>query len=381
MKGSRVQDARVEDYMTRDPVTATPDETLGDVLSRMRSHDIHELPVLENRRLVGLVTMWSLMRRKDAPPGTKVRTVMSTSPAVAPEEDIPTVAAKLISTGYRAVPVLRDHRLQGILSRTDITRAIAESEEFDRVRVGEVMTPNPITVGESDTAAQATKVIQSLGERSVPVVDAKGRLVGVIGLKDLAELFGRSKRRPGSGERASEKGKLSVPVKSLMNEAPVTAPAEATVRAAAELMLRSNVSSVVVPDQGKPVGVLTKLDLLESVAAVREREEVLVQISGLEEQPEVYDSLYDVIQKGMRKIGAIVTPRTLTIHVQTYKAEGDRSKFSLRCRLATTHKMYYVNHHDWDLAVAAVGLMDQIEKLVIREKERRITQKKRHHLP
>jgi len=379
MKRSRIQDLRVGAYMTRDPVTATPDETLAEVLGRMRSHDIHELPVLEDRRLAGIVTMWSLMRRKDAPPGTKVRTVMSTPPVVGPEEDLPAVAAKLISTGYRALPVVEDQRLRGILSRTDITRAIADLEEFEAIRVGDVMTPNPITVDEDDTAAQATKVIQSLGERSVPVVDKEGRLVGVIGLKDLASLFGRSKTRARS-DLGGEKEKLQVPVKSLMNDVPVIAPADETLRAAAQLMLRSSVSSVIVPHDGKPVGILTKLDLLETIAALQAREELLVQISGLEEQSDVYESLYEMIRKGMRKISAIVTPRTLTIHVQTYKAEGDRSKFSLRSRFATTHKMYYVNHHDWDLATAVTGLMDQIERLVIREKERRITQKKRHHL-
>ncbi len=380
MKRSRVQDLRVGDYMTRDPVTATPDETLAEVLGRMRSHDIHELPVLEDRRLAGIVTMWSLMRRKDAPPGTKVRTVMSTAPALSPDDGLPAVSAKLISTGYRALPVVEDQRLRGILSRTDITRAIADLEEFEAMQVGEVMTPNPIAVGEDDTVAQATKVIQSLGERSVPVVDNDGRLVGVLGLKDLAGLFGETKTRAKSGVLAGEKERLRVPVKSVMNDAPVTAPAETSLRAAAQLMLRANVSSVIVPRDGRPAGILTKLDLLESVAAFEEREELLVQISGLEEQPEVYEALYDIIQRGMQKINQIVTPRTLTIHVQTYKAEGDRSKYSLRSRFATTHKMYYVNHHDWDLAAAVTGLIDQIEKLVVREKERRITEKKRHHL-
>ena len=381
MNRSRVQDLRVKDYMSRDPVTATPDETLAEVLGRMRSFDVHELPVLEGGHLTGIVTMWSLMGRRELPPTTKVRTVMTTAPAVGPEDDLPTVAETLISTGYRALPVVDRKRLEGIISRTDITRALADLEEFDAIRVGDVMTPNPIVVSEDETVAHAAKVIQSLGERSVPVVDASRRLVGVIGLKDMADLFAETKTRAHFGERAGEKEKLRIPLKSIMNDAPVTASEGTSLRAAAQLMLKANVSSVIVPGDGEPAGVLTKLDLVESLAGFKEREELLVQISGLEEQPEVYEGLYEQIRKAMRKINHIVTPRTLAIHVQTYKAEGDRWKYSLRCRFATSRKMYHVNHYDWDLPTAVDGLMEQIERLVIKQKERRITERKRHHLP
>ncbi len=367
--------------MSRDPITATPDETVGEVLGRMRTNDIHELPVLEDGHLAGIVTMWSLMRRKDVPPTMKVRTVMASAPAVGPDDDLPSLAEQLIATGYRALPVVEKKRLVGIVSRTDLMRAIGDFEEFEAIRVGDVMTPNPIVVPEDETVAQAAKVMLSLGERSVPVVDAEGRLVGVVGLKDMAELFAEPKTRARPGDRAGEKERIRVSVKSIMNDDPVTVSADTRVRAAAQTMLRRNVSSVIVPADGKPAGILTKLDLLESLAGLKEREELLVRISGLEEQPEVYEDLYDRIRKAMQKINHIVTPRTLTIHVQTYKAEGDRSKYSLRSRFATAHRVYHVNHFDWDLGAAVDGLMDQIERLVVKEKERRITEKKRHHLP
>lgn len=381
MKRSRVPDLRVRDYMSREPVTIAPEETVAEALGRMRARDVHELPVLEDGHLVGLLTMWSLMRRRDVPPTTKVRTLMTNAPVVGTDDDLASVAEKLIETGFRALPVVEKKRLVGVVSRTDLARAIAGLEEFDAVSVGEVMTPNPIVVPQDETVAQAAKVIQSLGERSVPVVAADGRLVGVIGLKDMAHLFAESKSRAQTGDRAGEKERMRVLVKGIMKDAPITAPPGTTVRAAAELMLRHDVSSVIVPRDDRPVGILTKLDLVEGLARLKEREELLVQISGLEEQPDVYDDVYDRIRKGMRKVAQIVTPRTLAIHVQTYKAEGDRWKYSLRSRFATAHRMYYVNHYDWDLLAAVDGLMDQIERLVIKDKERRITEKRRHHLP
>src|SRR5207249_10758731 len=74
MKRNKVQDLRVSDFMSTDLVTASPDETLGDVLGKMKSNDIHELPVIERKKLVGVVTMRELMRRRNRPPATTVST-------------------------------------------------------------------------------------------------------------------------------------------------------------------------------------------------------------------------------------------------------------------------------------------------------------------
>src|SRR2546425_5561474 len=79
----------------------------------------------------------------------------------------------------------------------------------------------------------------------------------------------------------------------------------------------------------------------------------------------------------MRKISNVTTPRSLTVHVQAYKAEGDRAKYSLHARFQTAHTMYYLAHFDWDLNLAMAGLMDLLEKQVLKAKERRGTDRPR----
>ena len=135
---------------------------------------------------------------------------------------------------------------------------------------------------------------------------------------------------------------------------------------------------MIIVEQDAPAGVITKLDFAELLVGRKEREEVLVQISGLEdEQPDVYEALYDIIRKTMHKISNVTTPRSLTVHVQAYKAEGDRAKYSLHARFQTARKMYYLAHFDWDLNLAMAGLMDLLEKQVLKAKERRVTDRRR----
>lgn len=383
MKRNKVQDLTVSDFMSTGLVTAVAKDTVGDVLAKMKANDVHEVPVVENKKLLGVVTMRELMRRKSLPPSTKVSTVLQAAPDIAPDTPLPEAAEKMISAGFRTIPVVKDRKLVGILSRTDLVRAMADARSLQGLSVREFMTPNPQCVAGDDTVERAVQIMRALGERSIPVVDRNRRLKGVIGMKDVAGLFARPKVRIRQHEFVTDKEKLSVEVKGLMHYPPVTVGPDADVHRAAELMLRHNISSVIVAEDDEPVGILTKPDLMHILAGFRERgQQLFVELSGLEDEPsDTYDAMYDLIQREMKRIAQITTPKTLSIHVQKYKPEGDRWKYSLRGRFATAHRMYYANHFDWDLQITLSGLLDGLYRRIVKEKERKITEKKRHHSP
>src|SRR5207302_1889235 len=233
MKRNKVQDLRVSDFMTTDLVTVAPDDTIGDALGKMKTHDVHELPVLERKRLVGVVTLRELMRRRNLPPTAKVSTVLQVPPELTPDTLLPEAAEKMISTGFRAIPVAKGKSLVGILSPSDLVRALVETKALEGVVAKDFMTPNPQAVAENDTV---------------------------------------------------------------------------------ELMAKNHISSVVVTEKDEPVGIITTQDLMQFLAALREREQLYVEISGLEDEPpEAYDDIYAVIQKEMRRIAELVEPRTFAI--------------------------------------------------------------------
>jgi len=346
----------------------------------MKSNDIHELPVLDRKRLVGVVTMRELMRRRNLPPNTKVSTILENPPEITPETPLPEAAEKMISAGFRAIPVMKGKGLLGIISRSDIVRALVENRALEGVRVSEFMTPNPQAVAEDDTVDHAVQIMRSLGERSVPVVDKNRHLRGVVGLKDIVDLFAQPKVREQYGDRAGREEKIALEVKSVMRYPPLTVGPEADVQRAAELMAKNHVSSVIVTENDEPVGIITSQDLMAFLAGLREREQLFVEVGGLEDEPkDTYDEIYEVIQKEMRRIAPLVQPRTLAIHFQKYKPEGDRWKYSLRARFTTSHRIYYAHEFDWDLRVALTKLLDTLYKRIVKEKERKVTERKRHH--
>ena len=378
MKRNKVQDLRVSDFMTTDLATVAPDDTIGDALGKMKSQDVHELPVLERKKLVGVVTLRELMRRRSLPPETKVSTVLQVPPEITPDTPLPEAAEKLISTGFRAIPVSKGKALVGIISRSDLVRALVETRALEGMLAKDFMTPNPIAVAENDTVEHAIQIMRSLGERAVPVVDKNRHLKGIVGMKDIADLFAQPKVREQYGERAGREEKIVLEVQSVMHYPPITVGPDTDVHHAAELMAKNHISSVVVTEKEEPVGIITNQDLMQFLASLREREQLFVEISGLEDEPpEAFDEIYDIIQKEMRKIAEFVEPRTFAIHFQKYSPEGDRFKYSLRARFTTAHRVYHAHHFDWDLHAAVKGLMEILHKRIQKEKERRIAERKR----
>lgn len=106
--------------------------------------------------------------------------VMTTAvTTIAPEASIPAAARLLAENRISGVPVLRpDGGIAGVLSVYDL---LAKSGETVR----DVMSCDVVTVLETAPIGSVRAVLVSQRLRRVPVIDAEGRLVGIISLGDL----------------------------------------------------------------------------------------------------------------------------------------------------------------------------------------------------
>lgn len=139
------------DVMTPDVVTVQLDTPLEQILSLMLDRHISGIPVMDGESLVGIVTEGDLLRRVEiatephrsrwvealsgATPlaaeyarthGRKASEVM-THGVISVEDDTPLadIVRVLESRRIRRVPVVRDRKLVGIVSRANILRALA----------------------------------------------------------------------------------------------------------------------------------------------------------------------------------------------------------------------------------------------------------------
>jgi CBS domain-containing protein len=79
--------------------------------------------------------------------------------------------------------------LQGIFTERDLLmRVFGENRSMD-TPVGELMTPNPCTARLDETVADVVKKMRNGGHRHLPVIDAKGQLIGVLSVKHIVHFL------------------------------------------------------------------------------------------------------------------------------------------------------------------------------------------------
>jgi CBS domain-containing protein len=76
----------------------------------------------------------------------------------------------------------------GVLTDRDIVVTVVARQLDPRAfRVEDVMTREPVVVGESDSVAKALESMNRIGVRRLPVVGTRGQLVGIISLDDVID--------------------------------------------------------------------------------------------------------------------------------------------------------------------------------------------------
>ena len=133
------QSLAVRDCMSIDPITVGPQDSLQAVVDLLRRRDVRSVPVMENKRLIGIVT----------------------------DRDVRQVAP--------AYPLFRDE---------DEIRRYTE-----RLTVTAAMTADPMTIAPDAPLVEAAKILETYRISSLPVVDRGGKLVGLLSVTDLLRVF------------------------------------------------------------------------------------------------------------------------------------------------------------------------------------------------
>lgn len=158
---------RVRDSMTRDVVTLGPEASAAEAWAVCNDNDIRHVPVVEEGRLVGLVSDRDLRdvrggggdRESDTPRWVRLGDMMSRNVVtIHPLDTIEHAAREIYDRKIGCLPVVADGQLAGIITSADMMRALIELVgAHGKGSWVEVEVPN-----EPGTLAGVTDVIRDL---------------------------------------------------------------------------------------------------------------------------------------------------------------------------------------------------------------------------
>jgi acetoin utilization protein AcuB len=192
----------VRERMTANPIVVTPDTSFEDALQLLREKKIRRLPVVDkNGNLVGIVVEKDLLYASPSPATSlsvfeihsllaklKIKDVM-TKRVITVGEDCPLEEAARIMVEHKigSLPILRDRKVVGIITETDIFKVMTEALGGSCTQCVRATVRVP---EEKGALAQLAGEIAKLGGNIVSVVtfgmsDASHRelTLKVVGLK------------------------------------------------------------------------------------------------------------------------------------------------------------------------------------------------------
>jgi len=137
---------KVETIMIKNLITLGPESTVAHAVEIFKSKRIHHIPVVDEGRLVGLITthdLWNKFVSPDAFGTTVIKDIMSKKLVkLEPDDKVGTAAELLLDRRFHALPVVDDGKLVGIITSYDVLRYEFKREYRNPILYTEVFELN-----------------------------------------------------------------------------------------------------------------------------------------------------------------------------------------------------------------------------------------------
>jgi len=257
----------VRDLMHPGVFTCQPNATLGQVAVLLTQHKVHALVVPDPEgRPLGIISDYDLLAGEwlsvDDESLSTMRKLtahdLMSYPVDTVDANMPLkeAARTLIEEDVSRLLVTENGKPVGVISTTDFVASIAREEVPKRETVADVMSDAMLVCRGKTPIISAARTIMEAGWRSVLVIDAKGKPLGVVSGKDLMPFV-----ENGIDENLT--------VRDVMHPA-FTIHINASLREAADLMIQKHHHRLIVVDDEDPdafpLGVISSFDIVAEMA-------------------------------------------------------------------------------------------------------------------
>ncbi len=255
---------KVREIMTTDIISVDKDQDLKHVMDLMRKHEISKIPVVEEKKLVGIITDYKIAMklgsiRKKGIPASRLHAssvVEKNIATVTSDTPIASVLRMVGEPGPTMLPIVDADDLVGVLTKADLLPLVSGNTP-----VSDIMVSPVITVSSEDRVVHARRVMIDSNVARLPVVDS-GTLVGIISDVEIAFALAEIKRISlGRQKRHLEE----LYVGDTMKTPVIWTTGSVTVADAAKLMMRHAVGALPIIEANTLVGIITRTDLLQTV--------------------------------------------------------------------------------------------------------------------
>ncbi|QKR00327.1 CBS domain-containing protein [Metallosphaera tengchongensis] len=364
------------ELMISPSLVAKSDDKLKDILNKMKEVNQWVVPVVYNKRLVGILSFKELIKRR-VNLETRVANVTSPVISLSKNDDFAKVVVKFYSTKARAIPVTDNSRnLVGMITREQVLSYLISNGHLDSGTARGYMSSPPVILGPEDSIAKARWTMVRDNITRIPILSDK-KLVGIVTTRDIVNaLYTPLSERKRASILSEEERIMASPVKDIMVTNVITVNGKDGLRTVAEKLLKNKISGAPVMEGEVVVGVISGVDLIRSLESKFHLSMPIEAklTTGLRNK-ELKAQLDGVLERYLSKLEKFVDVDNFKVSFKEEASSQGRPLYKVSVNVATKIGNFIANESDRDPVAAVKRAVDTLEQRLIK-KLKRIQEKK-----
>ncbi|MGC8478914.1 MAG: CBS domain-containing protein [Candidatus Micrarchaeia archaeon] len=326
--------------------------------------------VMKEGEYLGIIDSRSISRSGLTLKGASASKFAEKTPKISDTTSIDDLIYYFYKTRRKALPYFSGGKIKGILSRSTLLKMLLSLHALKGIKAEDAMSSPIVAIDANASIAQARAAMKDNKiNRLLVLRDSKP--VGLLTNHDLSLKYASPVERLPE-MKTTKYSPSNIRLFDIIEANPVSVNANDELAEAVRQMVERSISSVLVQKGGKPIGMLTVFDVLESLVARRQVSEKKVFISGLDNYTYDYgDDLNETLNAFVSKLEKMKSIRVnyITLHIKRVKLKS----YELQARLSL-ERYGTISMHKYGekLDSTLSDLLDSLRSKVVRFKEERI---------
>lgn len=251
-------------YVTVNVPTVSSTDLATKARAIIRDYGLRILPVVENNRLIGIVSRLNILTVTSSKSNLLVKDIMEEHRTILKTNySLRKAVEEMLKDDVWCAPVVsEDNRFIGLLSLENVIREFyAKNIDVNELPVKDFMTTNVVTAHKGEDVSSILRKMLKHRYSGLPIVNDEGRVIGIVTQHDIlkagvARILLESER---------SKGRRSVKALKIMNTNICKVKPNTPLKEVAKLMVKRDIGRVVVvDDKDKLVGIIDREDVVKA---------------------------------------------------------------------------------------------------------------------
>jgi len=282
---------QAKDLMRTDFVSVDLNDTVSVLLGKLIKQKQTFAVVFEGKKYRGLVEKGWLLTSKIDSDSMKLSNITKHAskrktpffvPQLEEETELADICKLLVTSDVRALPVIAKEKVVGVVTAKDVVKELQPN--FKGIPVLELAKTKLVTLKENDELGKMIKLFSTTGVERAPVVNAAGKLVGIASINDFMTKYQifpscsqgqrmsagakRGNMASSGFEHGEKQNLMKLPVANIIVKDPMVCVEDrnCTVAEVITQMTEHDVTSIIITEKDKPIGIITVKDILMEFA-------------------------------------------------------------------------------------------------------------------